>query len=156
MGCRRNTGEVDVLQKRSTLGRRQFLIKVNCAYRHGSHSATTKTCGVFVVWHGMPLKAMGYAENRDVALPFNFDDENYLIATSTIMRNALAACFNQDARRIFVTGSQVDKLLRAVKRILEILKIDPARYNKIILFAPTFRSADYREDGQLISYNLIS
>ncbi|MBC7101599.1 MAG: CDP-glycerol glycerophosphotransferase family protein, partial [Methanobacteriales archaeon] len=61
---------------------------------------------VFVnVWHGMPLKAMGYSiSKRDAALP-NFDDENYyLIATSTVMRNALAACFNQDPRRIYVTG----------------------------------------------------
>ncbi len=150
--------EVDVPQyKRSTLGRLwQFLRSRYIVTSHGSHPARTKNQVFVNVWHGMPLKAMGYAENRDVALPFNFDDENYyLIATSTIMRNALAACFNQDARRIFVTGQpRNDKLLKGCQeRILEILKIDPARYNKIILFAPTFRSADYREDGQLISYN---
>ncbi|MBC7101496.1 MAG: CDP-glycerol glycerophosphotransferase family protein [Methanobacteriales archaeon] len=111
---------------------------------------------VFVnVWHGMPLKAMGYAETfeRDVNLPFNFDDENYyLIATSTVMRNALAACFNQDPRRIYVTGQpRNDKLFKGCdKKIFKILDIDPGAYEKIVLFAPTFRKLEY--DGRIISY----
>jgi len=124
---------------------------------HGNLSDVRVPSQVFVnVWHGMPLKAMGYAENRDLVLPFNFDDENYyLIATSIIMKNALAACFNQDPRRIFVTGQpRNDKLFKGCQeKILEILKIDPANYNKIVLFAPTFRKSDSMDDGQLISHN---
>ncbi|MGD9627334.1 MAG: CDP-glycerol glycerophosphotransferase family protein [Methanobacteriales archaeon] len=122
---------------------------------HGNLSDVRVPSQVFVnVWHGMPLKAMGYAENRDLVLPFNFDDENYyLIATSIIMKNALAACFNQDPRRIFVTGQpRNDKLFKGCQeKILEILKIDPANYNKIVLFAPTFRKSDSMDDGRLIS-----
>ncbi|NPV64620.1 MAG: CDP-glycerol glycerophosphotransferase family protein [Methanobacteriaceae archaeon] len=111
---------------------------------------------VFVnVWHGMPLKAMFYAETfeRDFNLPYNYDDENYyLIATSTVMRNALAACFNQDPRRIYVTGQpRNDKLFKGCdKKIFKILDIDPRAYEKIVLFAPTFRKLEY--DGRIISY----
>jgi len=121
---------------------------------HGNLRRVRVPSQVFVnVWHDMPLKTIGYAENRNV-LPFNFDDENYyLIATSIIMMNALAACFNQDPRRIFVTGQpRNDKLFKGQGKILEILKIDPVNYNKIVLFAPTFRKSDFMDDGQLISY----
>jgi len=122
---------------------------------HGNLSDVRVPSQVFVnVWHGMPLKAMGYAENRDLVLPFNFDDENYyLIATSIIMKNALAACFNQDPRRIFVTGQpRNDKLFKGCQeKILEKLGVDPGEYNKIVLFAPTFRKSDSMDDGRLIS-----
>lgn len=105
----------------------------------------------------MPLKAMGYAEtfNMDVILQFNFDDENYyLIATSTSMRNALAACFNQDPRRIFVTGQpRDDKLFKGCDlKILEALEVNFDEYDKLVLFAPTFRKSDFRDDGRLLSH----
>ncbi|MBC7119642.1 MAG: CDP-glycerol glycerophosphotransferase family protein, partial [Methanobacteriaceae archaeon] len=47
---------------------------------HGNLLDVRVPSQVFVnVWHGMPLKAMGYAENRSVVLPFNFHDENYYL-----------------------------------------------------------------------------
>jgi len=113
---------------------------------HGNLRRVRVPSQVFVnVWHGMPLKAMGYAENRDLVLPFNFDDENYyLIATSIIMKNALAACFNQDPRRIFVTGQpRNDKLSKDCPLDL----IRGYEYNAIILYAPT-----YRENGSFFFF----
>ncbi|MBC7119216.1 MAG: CDP-glycerol glycerophosphotransferase family protein [Methanobacteriaceae archaeon] len=122
---------------------------------HGNLLDVRVPSQVFVnVWHGMPLKAMGYAiKDADEHLPSFKDSNYYLIATSIIMRNALAACFNQDPRRIFITGQpRNDKLFKGCqKKILEILKINPSEYNKIILFAPTFRKSDFRDDGRLIS-----
>ncbi|WP_370518343.1 MULTISPECIES: CDP-glycerol glycerophosphotransferase family protein [Methanothermobacter] len=107
------------------------------------------------LWHGMPLKAMAYAETtgRDFTDPVRFSDENYyMIATSTIMRNALAACFNQDARRIHVTGQpRNDKLFREPP---EIPGIDTESYSKVVLFAPTFRKSDFLSDGDMLSHNL--
>ncbi|MDI9617645.1 MAG: CDP-glycerol glycerophosphotransferase family protein [Methanothermobacter sp.] len=109
------------------------------------------------LWHGMPLKAMAYTETngREFKPPVSFDDENYyLIATSTIMKNALAACFNQDARRIHITGQpRNDKLFRP-GRLSEILSVNPDSYRTIILFAPTFRSSEFIDDGNLISHHL--
>jgi len=124
---------------------------------HGNLRRVRVPSQVFVnLWHGMPLKAIGYAGNKDI-LPFNFDDENYyLIATSMIMKNALAACFNQDPRRIYITGQpRNDKLFKGCdKKIFKILDIDPSEYEKIVLFAPTFREIDHIDDGKIISYKL--
>jgi len=94
---------------------------------HGNLRRVRVPSQVFVnVWHDMPLKTIGYAENRNV-LPFNFDDENYyLIATSIIMMNALAACFNQDPRRIFVTGQNFKKFLEEIKKSIK----DPDYYSQ--------------------------
>lgn len=120
---------------------------------HGNLRRVRVPSQIFVnLWHGMPFKAIGYTGNKNI-IPFNFDDENYyLIATSTVMRNALAACFNQDPRRIYVTGQpRNDKLFKGCdKKIFKILDIDPRAYEKIVLFAPTFRKLEY--DGRIISY----
>ncbi|MDI9624718.1 MAG: CDP-glycerol glycerophosphotransferase family protein [Methanothermobacter sp.] len=143
--------------KRFTLKRLwQFLRSKYIVTSHGIHPARAKNQVFVNVWHGMPLKAMGYAEeeNRDVFLPFNFDDKNYyFIATSVVMKNALAACFNQDPRRIFVTGQpRNDKLKSCQKKILKIFGVDLEEYDKFVLFAPTFRKSDFREDGKFISH----
>ncbi|RAO78967.1 CDP-glycerol glycerophosphotransferase family protein [Methanothermobacter tenebrarum] len=122
---------------------------------HGNLRRVRVPSQIFVnLWHGMPFKAIGYTGNKNI-IPFNFDDENYyLIATSTVMRNALAACFNQDPRRIYVTGQpRNDKLFEGCdKKIFKILDIDPGAYEKIVLFAPTFRKTDVIDDGKVISY----
>jgi len=150
--------DIDAPQyKRNTIGELwQFLRSKYIVTSHGHHIFFRAKNQVYVnVWHGMPLKAMGYAQKSNPKiLPPNFNDNNYyLIATSIIMMNALAACFNQDPRRIFVTGQpRNDKLFKGQGKILEILKIDPVNYNKIVLFAPTFRKSDFMDDGQLISY----
>jgi len=110
------------------------------------------------LWHGMPLKAMCYTETsgREFTEPVRFDDDNYhLIATSSIMRNALAACFNQDARRIHITGQpRNDKLFRSDKRLPEIPGLEVDSCSRVVLFAPTFRASDCIGDGRLISHHL--
>ncbi|MEJ8542296.1 CDP-glycerol glycerophosphotransferase family protein [Methanothermobacter wolfeii] len=113
---------------------------------HGHHLLIRAGNQVFVnLWHGMPLKAMGYTEpaGKPVLLLQGVDDENYyMIATSTIMRNALAACFNQDARRIHITGQpRNDKLFRTPEEKTE--------FNGVILYTPTYR--DTGTDASIFS-----
>ncbi len=149
--------KIDVPQyKRFTLKRLwQFLRSKYIVTSHGIHPARAKNQVIINLWHGMPLKAMGYALNNPESLPSNFNDNNYyLIATSIIMRNAIAACFNQNPRRIFVTGQpRNDKLFKGCQRkVLETLGVDPGEYDRILLFTPTFRKSDFIEDGRFISY----
>ncbi|WP_455240834.1 CDP-glycerol glycerophosphotransferase family protein [Methanothermobacter tenebrarum] len=128
--------------KRNTLGELwQFLRSKYIVTSHGYHLFLKGKNQVYVnLWHGMPLKTMGYAENNPQILPPKSDDNNYyLIATSTIMRNALAACFNQDPRRIFITGQpRNDKIFKDCPEDL----IPGFNEYTIILYAPT-----YRENG---------
>ncbi|MDI3484613.1 MAG: CDP-glycerol glycerophosphotransferase [Methanobacteriaceae archaeon] len=141
-------GDIDAPQyKRNTIGELwQFLRSKYIVTSHGHHLFLKAKNQVYVnLWHGMPLKAMGYAQNNPKILPPNSNDNNYyLIATSTIMRNALAACFNQDPRRIFVTGQpRNDKLSKDCPLDL----IRGYEYNAIILYAPT-----YRENGSFFFF----
>lgn len=105
----------------------------------------------------MPLKALSYVRKDDnFLLDYSSDDKNYyLFATSVVMRNALAACFNQDPRRIFITGQpRNDKLFKNSNKDLErLLNINLNDYKKVILFLPTFRRSQKEINGELISYN---
>ena len=141
--------DIDAPQyKRNTIGELwQFLRSKYIVTSHGYHLFLKAKNQVYVnLWHGMPLKAMGYAQNNPKILPPNSNDNNYyLIATSTIMRNALAACFNQDPRRIFITGQpRNDKLSKDCPSDL-IPGYD--EYKTIILYAPT-----YRENGSFFFF----
>ncbi|MDI6818593.1 CDP-glycerol glycerophosphotransferase family protein [Methanothermobacter thermautotrophicus] len=112
----------------------QFLRSRYIVSSHGYHLMIRAGNQVYLnLWHGMPLKAMGYTEREpSILLPGVCDENYYLIATSTIMRNALAACFNQDARRIHITGQpRNDKLLTEGRTM------DDSR--TIILYTPTYR-----------------
>ncbi|MCK9150779.1 CDP-glycerol glycerophosphotransferase family protein [Methanobacterium alcaliphilum] len=107
------------------------------------------------LWHGMPLKAMGYAENKNdnEILPFPSRDHNYiLISTSNIMRSSLSACFYMDPRKIYNTGQpRSDKLFKTEKSEANLFKLieHDLNYDKIILFAPTYRQGFERNEGEL-------
>ncbi|MBC7119366.1 MAG: CDP-glycerol glycerophosphotransferase family protein [Methanobacteriaceae archaeon] len=106
------------------------------------------------IGHGMPLKAMGAIKKMDGYSLSSKDSNYYLIATSTIMKNALAACFNQDPRRIFVTGQpRNDKLFKNSNSLERLLNINLNDYKKIILFLPTFRRSTKEINGELTSPN---
>ncbi|MDI9615102.1 CDP-glycerol glycerophosphotransferase family protein [Methanothermobacter sp.] len=109
------------------------------------------------LWHGMPLKALFYSEKNPEHLPPNFNDENYyLISTSIFMRNVIASCFNQDPRRVFVSGQpRNDKLFNNSRAIFgKMLGIDVDKYDKIIFFLPTYKKSIFeKEDGEVGSHN---
>ena len=124
----------------------QFLRSRYIVTSHGYHLMIRSENQVYVnLWHGMPIKAMGYAETDPSILLDGVTDENYyLIATSTIMKNALATCFKQDARRIHITGQpRNDKLFRTLS------KSPWDDFRKVILYTPTYR--DGGEDASIFS-----
>ncbi|HIH61166.1 MAG TPA: CDP-glycerol glycerophosphotransferase family protein [Methanobacteriales archaeon] len=135
----------------------EFLRSKYVVTSHGYHLPIKAKNQVFVnLWHGMPLKALSHVRKDDNFLLDSSNDKNYyFIATSVVMRNALAACFNQDPRRIFITGQpRNDKLFKNSNKDLErLLNINLNDYKKVILFLPTFRRSQKRINGELISYN---
>lgn len=109
------------------------------------------------LWHGMPLKAIGFMENfkgyTDLSIMKNsFDADDVLIATSTVMKSALASCVYTDPRKIHLTGQpRNDKLFKIINKnkLSKLLKLDLSKYENITIFCPTFRIWDYknRVDG---------
>ena len=134
----------------------EFLRSKYIVTSHGYHLPIKAKNQIFInLWHGMPLKALSHVRKDDNFLLNSSNDKNYyFIATSTIMRNALAACFNQDPRRIFVTGQpRNDKLFKNSNNLERLLNINLKDYRKIILFLPTFRRSKSEINGELISPN---
>jgi len=99
------------------------------------------------LWHGMPLKAMGFIDKSRQKSDLKKSKIAYkridlLISTSSIMKNALSACFYINPQKIIITGQpRNDKLFSKNSRDLltGFLEVDISCYEKIVLFAPTFR-----------------
>lgn len=112
------------------------------------------------LWHGMPLKTMGYAEDsKNPLLPYRSHDDNYvLISTSNLMKNVLSSCFYIDARKVHVTGQpRNDKIFlkeRSMENLSRLINKDQLinkevkDYQKIVLFTPTWRNWEGKVDGK--------
>lgn len=116
---------------------------------------STKSCRQIGInlWHGMPLKAMGFIDKSTKKSELKkikswHKKADLLISTSTIMKNALSTCFNINPRKIIITGQpRNDKLFspHAKDLLASLLNVDITHYRKIILFVPTFRGRSLRE-----------
>lgn len=100
------------------------------------------------LWHGMPLKSMGYLDtafesNESLKrLKIGSNAIDILIATSILTKLSLASSFNIDPRKIFITGQpRNDKLFLKIdnKKLLSFFCFDITKFNKIIIYIPTFR-----------------
>lgn len=115
---------------------------------HGNYSTIKASNQILVdLWHGMPLKAMGFVDNGEtkeslVNFKRSSDSKDILIATSKNIKNALVSCFYIDPRKVYVTGQpRNDKLFSDGSRELleHLTKTEIHKYSKVVLFAPTFR-----------------
>lgn len=104
------------------------------------------------LWHGMPIKSMGYMENTPQDVMYA-DKIDILISTSYLTRNLLAACFKLEGEKIKVIGQpRCDYLNKKNIRIKEIFKIK--KNEKIIGYFPTFREGfTTRKEGESIVAN---
>jgi len=89
------------------------------------------------LWHGMPLKAIGYlnkyGEHNTVP------KSTYAIATSKIFQNIIAKAFNLEKEKVIITGQPRCDFIFTNTNTLKRLNIHKNNYKKIILWAPTFR-----------------
>jgi CDP-glycerol glycerophosphotransferase len=107
------------------------------------------------LWHGVPLKAMGYVDNlesEDALETFRKGGEadDILTVTSSIVRNAMVASFLIDPRKVVITGQpRNDYLFRDYQeqKLSKLLDLDISKYNKLLLYMPTFRMGRGRVEG---------
>ena len=107
------------------------------------------------LWHGMPLKAMGFADHLETesslqGIRIGGEADNILIATSSTTRNALVVSFLIDPRKVAITGQpRNDYLFMASKgqKLAQLLNRDLSKYNKLLLYMPTFRVGYDRFEG---------
>ena len=84
------------------------------------------------LWHGMPLKKIGYLGNEYEKMKTVSAKR---IATSELTRSLIASSFNETANNVYITGQPVcDNLFKI-----------PVDCKKIAFYLPTFRE-DFNED----------
>ncbi|MFS1582175.1 MAG: CDP-glycerol glycerophosphotransferase family protein [Candidatus Arsenophonus phytopathogenicus] len=103
---------------------------------HNEMIGTTSSSQIYVsLWHGMPLKKIGYLGFDSVGME---DYSTNRIATSEIMRSIISPCFREKANNVYITGQPRNDFLFENRAIDFIDKTSKTNRKKRI-FTPTFR-----------------
>lgn len=157
----------EVLQKLTQMGVKTYLEKSipglynifrsKCIIGTHNHYCGIKAKNQYLVnlWHGVPLKAMGYVdrletENALRAFKEGGDADDVLVTTSSIVRNVMVTSFLIDPRKVVITGQPRNDYLfmnSEQQPLAELLDCDTSKYNKLVLYMPTFRIGRDRIEG---------
>lgn len=108
-----------------------------------------KSCPVINLWHGIPIKKMGYDSKSDVDLfslnlvnPYKTND--FLISSSETTKPFLISCMKIPSTKVLPLGQPRNDYLYDNKDNTELIKELKSHYTKVeqarvFLFAPTFR-----------------
>ena len=141
--------KVRVYKKTSPQGIWHFLRSPMIVSTHGCLTTLTVPSQTnFNIWHGMPFKKVG------ALLPENeIDNKNkadVTFATSPLFRGLMAKCFQIPEEKVHVTGYPRNDYLFLEKDSLRKFGIDREKYQKIIVWLPTYRKSvigEIRTDG---------
>ncbi len=90
------------------------------------------------LWHGIPMKSMAYMEGEGKDHSPGEFNEDYLITSSKLESNLMAACRHTEYKKHRILGSpRNDYLLSPLKDLgsLNFIK----KYKSVIIYVPTFR-----------------
>ncbi len=136
---------------------------------HGNYSTLSPNNQQYLsLWHGMPIKAMGFMQNFDTSILANHNaaqnalyaakNIDALISTSVFTKMALASSLHIQANKIFVTGQpRTDSLFqpKAKEKLSRIINKNIKASTKILIYLPTFREGFMQsEEGLTIKSNL--
>jgi CDP-glycerol glycerophosphotransferase len=141
--------KIKVIKLKSFLGILNYMTSKYIFYTHGALNGIECLNKQTVVnlWHGMPLKNIGYLDNKTEEDVAHF---TYTIATSEEFQNIISKVFGVDKNKVLITGLPRNDRMNKFRDVLNKLGIDGKLYNKKILWMPTFRKSsvgDKRNDG---------
>jgi len=141
--------KIKVIKQKSLLGILNYMTSKYIFYTHGAFNGVECLDKQIVVnlWHGMPLKNIGYLDNATKEEVAHF---TYALATSEEFEDVIAKAFGVDKDKVLVTGLPRNDRMNKFRNLLYKLGIDGEQYNKKILWMPTYRKSkmgDKREDG---------
>lgn len=105
---------------------------------------------VIDLWHGFPLKAMGYEDETDVSiarLGKTWSNINYITSYSELFTKKMNNCIKTDVDKFVVTGSPRNDLLfnsHSKKNLTKIFDKDLSE-KKCIFYMPTFRVSLFKQ-----------
>ena len=99
------------------------------------------------LWHGMPLKTLGYTEQNIAQKFYNqyseHADAGRFFVSSDIFKLSMISSFLMNPKNVYITGqAKTDCILsnRNHDKLKEYLKIE--NYSKVIIYAPTYKEAE--------------
>ena len=100
-------------------------------------------------WHGAPAKCIGKMTYDERYQKENLDNFSYVLASSELFVPIMAKAFGCSENKVIIMGNARNDYLFSSKDALALLGIERIKYNKLILWMPTFRqSSDKRfRDG---------
>jgi len=137
-----------IISKKSILGFYYYCRSKYIFYTHGLYNGIGNSKNQIVVnlWHGMPLKNIGYLDNK-----LEFPEANFTIATSPFFQRILSKAFKQPLEQVLVYGQPRNQyLLTKDINILKKFGLGENSYKNVIAWLPTYRKSnfgDIRNDG---------
>lgn len=115
-------------------------------HTHGMGRATmkkVKSQKIVNLWHGTSLKKLGndLLESGQKKFPYK-DYATFMLATSNFSKEYFKQCYGYGEDQFFISGYPRNNALYAKTNILNDFNIDRIKYNKVIVFLPTFRKSN--------------
>lgn len=146
-----------IIKKKSLLGFYHFLTSKFVFHTHGIYNnfPLLKKQVNINLWHGMPLKNIGYLDGKT-----DFLKTDYVIATATIFKDIMARVFDINKEKVLLLGQPRNQFLLEPKATLNKLFGKKSQENSTtILWMPTYRKSNFgevRDDGKVLEDGLMS
>ena len=134
----------NVLKKWSLSGILAFCSSATIFHTHGTYffvNKKIKNQKIIALWHGMPLKKLGYLKGDSwPEVPFS----DYSIATSEFFKPIIAGTFNIKMPNVVVSGLPRNDILsnpKLIDRNFLLSKLNLQSYNGFIVWLPTYRKS---------------
>lgn len=106
---------------------------------------------VINLWHGMPIKTLGYNEKTIAPSLFktykNLGQNAFFFVTSDIFKLSMIACFLIPDKKIFITGQpRTDSIFSTANSGLIESFLNFSRYEKVVLYTPTYKEIARTKD----------
>ena len=110
---------------------------------HGPLQKPKKNQVNFDLWHGFPLKGMHYMDHNEYIIKDKFN-ATYILSTSNLFNTFMNACIAENISKYKVLGYPRNDYLFKSDGInnLNLLIENSTKFNKIILFMPTWRRSN--------------
>lgn len=136
---------VRVLRRGSAAAAWQYLRSRSVVFTHPVHGGgrLSPRQTVVDIWHGMPIKAIGRLDGpQDAVLA------DLTLASSGFFRPFMAAALGVPPQSVVLLNSpRIEQLCRAHPGVWQQLGIDRARYDRVLVWMPTFRGREPERGG---------
>lgn len=130
--------DLEVYKKVSLKGIWCYIRAKYVFFTHGIYNNKIFIKNKICLWHGMPLKKIGYLSKTETSNPPKM---KIAISTSEYFQNVMSKALGLDKNKVLITGQPRNDLLFEETRFYFKNKIDKEKYNKTFIWMPTFRKA---------------